>query len=137
MNKIRAIRDARGMSCKQVAAKLGCAEMTVSRYERDEGRVTISILRKLARILDVTVGQLLGESPLDNLTGRAEVVRVDRGVLEAVMDAVDRHLAQEGVKLDTQQRAGLYLRIHDFAKEMPTTPDDQMIAKLVRLALQR
>ncbi len=138
MNRLREIREARGYTCRQIADKLGVAEMSVSRYERDEGRLKVSILRKLARILDATVGQILGETPFDHgLTAKAEGVGIDRQLLESVMDSVDAYLKKEGATLDTHSRAGLYLRIHDFAKDMPTKIDEAMIAKLVTLALRK
>lgn len=138
MNQLRMIREARGLTCKQVADKLDVSEMSVSRYERDENRLKVTILRKLARILDASVSQILGEEPFDpTLTGRAEGAGINRHLLEQVMDSVDRHLAKSGITIDTAERAGLYLRIHDFAKELPGKLDDAMTARLVSLALRR
>lgn len=138
MNNLRLIRETRGMTCKQVADRLGVAEMSVSRYERDENRLKVSILRKLSRILDASVSQILGEVPFEQtLTGRAEVAGIDRVLLEGIMGSVDSILAKEGVKLSEKDRAGLYLRIHDFARDMPTKIDDAMITKLVMLALRK
>jgi len=51
---IRAIRDALGMSARQLANRMGVAQQAVSRIERDElsGSVTIKTMRKAAEALD-------------------------------------------------------------------------------------
>jgi predicted DNA-binding mobile mystery protein A len=51
---IRAIRDALGMTAKQLAGRLGIAQQAVTRIERDElpGSVTIKTMRRVAEGLD-------------------------------------------------------------------------------------
>jgi predicted DNA-binding mobile mystery protein A len=51
---IRAIRDALGMTAKQLAGRLGVAQQAVARIEKDEltGSVTIKTLRRIAESLD-------------------------------------------------------------------------------------
>lgn len=51
---IRAIRDALGMTAKQLAGRLGVAQQAVARIEKDElrGAVTIKTLRRVAECLD-------------------------------------------------------------------------------------
>lgn len=51
---IRAIRDALGMSARQLAGRLGVAQQAVARIERDElsGSVTIRTMRRIAEGLD-------------------------------------------------------------------------------------
>ena len=51
---IRAIRDALGMSARQLAARIGVSQQSVSRIEKDElsGSVTIKTMRKTAEALD-------------------------------------------------------------------------------------
>ena len=51
---IRAIRDALGMSARQLAVRLGVAQQAVARIERDEtaGSVTIKTMRRVAESLD-------------------------------------------------------------------------------------
>ena len=138
MNKIRAIREARGMTCKEVGAKIGATEMSVSRYERDENRLKVAILRKMALALGATVSQLLGEAPFDRtLTARAEGVEIDRDTLERVMGMVDSHLSQKSIELQPEARAGLYLRVHDFARDLPTEIDKAMVDRLVTAMLRK
>jgi len=51
---IRAIRDALGMTAKQLAGRLGIAQQAVARIEKDElsGSVTIKTMRRFAESLD-------------------------------------------------------------------------------------
>lgn len=51
---IRAIRDALGMSARQLAVRIGVSQQSISRIEKDElsGSVTIRTMRKSAEALD-------------------------------------------------------------------------------------
>ncbi len=51
---VRAIRDALGMTAKQLATRLGVAQQAVARIEKDEltGSVTIKTMRRVAECLD-------------------------------------------------------------------------------------
>jgi len=51
---IRAIRNALGMTAKQLAGRLGIAQQAVARIEKDElsGSVTIKTMRRVAECLD-------------------------------------------------------------------------------------
>ena len=77
---IRAIRDALGMTAKQLAARLGVAQQAVARIERDElaGAVTVKTLRRVAESLDcVFVCGFVPRSSLEStLRNQAERVAV-------------------------------------------------------------
>jgi len=51
---IRAIRDALGMTAKQLASRLGVVQQAVARIEKEElaGSVTIKTMRRIAECLD-------------------------------------------------------------------------------------
>lgn len=51
---IRAIRNALGMTARQLASRLGVAQQAVARIEKDEltGSVTIKTMRRIAECLD-------------------------------------------------------------------------------------
>jgi predicted DNA-binding mobile mystery protein A len=51
---IRAIRDALGMTARQLASRLGIAQQAVARIEKDEltGSVTIKTMQRVAECLD-------------------------------------------------------------------------------------
>lgn len=59
---IRALRTARGMTLKDVADKVGTTAVTVSRWEREPQRVTVPVLKNLARVLDVHPSELLASA---------------------------------------------------------------------------
>lgn len=64
---IRAIRDALGMTAKQLAGRLGVAQQSVARIENDElaGAVTIKTMRRVAESLDCVF--VCGFVPRSNL----------------------------------------------------------------------
>lgn len=79
---IRAIRDAIGMSARQLAARIGISQQSVARIEKDElaGSVTIKTMRKVAEGLDcIFVCGFVPRSSLeDALRRQAEKVAASR-----------------------------------------------------------
>jgi transcriptional regulator with XRE-family HTH domain len=65
--KMRECRDAKGISQSELARQLGTNHSIIGKYERDEVKPTIDVVKKIANILDTTVGYLLGESEETNL----------------------------------------------------------------------
>ncbi|MFM7855758.1 MAG: helix-turn-helix domain-containing protein [Flammeovirgaceae bacterium] len=60
--KLRECREAKDISQAELARQLGAHHSIIGRYERDEVKPTIDVVKKMAKILDTTVGYLLGES---------------------------------------------------------------------------
>ena len=60
--KISMLRKDKNMNQGDLAAKLNTSISVISRYERDEMLPSIDVAKKLAGLLDTTVGYLLGES---------------------------------------------------------------------------
>ena len=60
--KLRDSRQAKGISQSELARQLNAHHSIIGRYERDEVKPTIDVLRKLALALETTVGYLLGET---------------------------------------------------------------------------
>lgn len=56
---IRQIREARGLTLREVAQRLATTPATISRWEREPQRVTVPVLRNLARVLDVDPAEFL------------------------------------------------------------------------------
>jgi len=60
--KLRECREGKSLSQNEVAKLLNTNHSIIGKYERDEVKPTIDVVKKLADVLDTTVGFLLGES---------------------------------------------------------------------------
>ncbi|MFN3405842.1 MAG: helix-turn-helix domain-containing protein [Cytophagaceae bacterium] len=65
--KLREAREAQSLSQQELAKKIGSVHTVIGRYERDEMKPSIDVVRALAEALNTTVGYLLGESEDMNL----------------------------------------------------------------------
>ena len=65
--KLRECRESKSLSQSALAKNLGVHHSIIGRYERDEVKPTIDVVKKLADSLDTTVGYLLGESEDKNV----------------------------------------------------------------------
>ena len=60
--KLKDCREAKGFSQAKLAKEAGLHHSIIGRYEREEAKPTIDVVVRLAKILDTTVGYLLGEN---------------------------------------------------------------------------
>jgi len=60
--KLKIARVAKGFSQSQLAKKIDSYHSIIGKYERDEVKPTIDVVKKLADVLDTTAGYLLGET---------------------------------------------------------------------------
>ncbi len=65
--KLRECRENKGLSQNVLAKQLGVHHSIIGRYERDEVKPTIDVVKKLASALGTTVGYLLGETESINI----------------------------------------------------------------------
>lgn len=65
--KIAALRKVKRISQGELAKMLNTSTSVIGRYERDEMTPSIEVAKKLAGILNTTVGYLLGETDQENL----------------------------------------------------------------------
>ena len=56
---IAALRKANGMTQKELADRLSVSDKTVSRWERDDGTLDLSVIPVIAEIFGVTCDELL------------------------------------------------------------------------------
>lgn len=56
------LREVKGFSQAELARQIKSHHSIVGKYERDEVKPTIDVVKKLADVLDTTVGYLLGET---------------------------------------------------------------------------
>jgi transcriptional regulator with XRE-family HTH domain len=60
-------KKAKSLSQKELAKAFNTSHTTIGKYERDEMTPSIEAAKKLAKILDTTVGYLLAESEESNM----------------------------------------------------------------------
>lgn len=60
--KLRECREDKNLSQQDLAKTLKTSHSVIGRYERDEMSPSIEAVKKLAAVLDTTVGYLLGEA---------------------------------------------------------------------------
>lgn len=60
--KLRGRREAKGFSQAELARQIKSHHSIIGKYERDEVKPTIDVVKKLADVLDTTVDFLLGET---------------------------------------------------------------------------
>jgi len=65
--KIAELRKEQKMSQGELAKSLNTSTSVIGRYERDEMTPSIEVAKKIASILNTTVGYLLGETEDDQL----------------------------------------------------------------------
>jgi transcriptional regulator with XRE-family HTH domain len=61
-SKLRECRGEKGFSQTELAKQINTYHSIIGKYERDEVKPTIDVVKRLAKILDTTVGYLLGET---------------------------------------------------------------------------
>lgn len=60
-NKIRLLREQRGLSQDNLALSLGITQPSYARLEKDDDRINITRLIQIASLLKTTVGELIDE----------------------------------------------------------------------------
>jgi transcriptional regulator with XRE-family HTH domain len=69
------LRKEKGWSQTELAKKLNTSVSVISRYERDEMTPSIEAAKKLADLLNSTVGYLLGETDESNIFKDPDMLR--------------------------------------------------------------
>ena len=65
--RLRTCREAKNLSQQDLSAKLKTSYTVIGKYERDEMIPSVEVAKKLAKLLDTTVGYLLGETEEVNI----------------------------------------------------------------------
>ena len=115
---IRSIREALGMSGRQLAERIGVSKQSISRLEQDEisGSITIKTMRNVAEKLDcIFVYGFVPKTSLDDtVRTRAEKISRER------MDRVDRTMSLEKQRIRDENLESLILEdIERIMDEMP------------------
>ena len=61
MSRLKTIRLTKNMSQKELANLMNTTPATISRYEYQDQRLTLPILRKFSQVLNVSIAELVGE----------------------------------------------------------------------------
>jgi len=60
MNRLAEIRRSRNLTQDQLAKKLNTSSVSVGRYEKEDSRLNLPLLRRLAEILDCSISEIAG-----------------------------------------------------------------------------
>ena len=74
-SRLRECRKARGLSQNELAQMLSTNHSVIGKYERDDVKPSIDVVKKLCSILGTTAAFLLGESDTDELFRDPEMLR--------------------------------------------------------------
>lgn len=103
--KLREARETKGYSQKELATKIGSVHTVIGRYERDEMKPSIDVVKRLAEELETTVGYLLGEAKEAQLLKDPamlkrfqEINELDESDKECVFTFLDAFLAKHKMK---------------------------------------
>lgn len=73
--KLKECREAKKMSQSGFAKEIGVHHSIIGKYERDEVKPTIDVIVKIAKILNTTVGYLLGEEQDKNALKDPQMIK--------------------------------------------------------------
>ena len=102
--RVRELRERRGMSRKQVARESGVSERHLAHLEVGEGNISILLLRRIVRVLDVSLADLLARDDGGG-TGRELIGRLlERVPAERRREVVTRLMREFGGEDDARRR---------------------------------
>jgi transcriptional regulator with XRE-family HTH domain len=93
--RIRALREAMGLSLRDLAERSGVSAPMLSQVERQETSPTIAVAAKIAAGLELTLSQLLRLDEGEHVAGSRETAVVLSGTLALVVDG-SRHELRDG-----------------------------------------
>lgn len=140
-NRLKAIREARGLTQAQLGERANTTSQTIGRYEKTDAKLTLPILSELSRILRCTIGQLVGETPFDPEAADDAASPLERTRVVSVIDALDHYIAENNLKPHAGARGDLVVAIYDWSVQEKLSPDQirdlTRISSLLKPALAR
>lgn len=73
--KLRECREAEGFSQRELAKLLNTSYSVIGKYERDEMTPSVEAAKKIAKLINTTVGYLLGETNETNVLKDPDMLR--------------------------------------------------------------
>lgn len=117
-NALKEIREARGLTQKQVAEALNTTEQSISRMERGTQPISLGKARQICQVLGCSVAQLAGEAPFDGsqAVSRAEVpAGVSLDLVRQMVVSLERFLESEGKDMPPEEKASLLVVLLQWA----------------------
>jgi len=65
--KLRDTREAKGFSQAELARQISSHHSIIGKYERDEVKPTVDVIKKLADVVETTISFLMGETDNQNI----------------------------------------------------------------------
>ncbi len=101
-NHIRALRNAKKLTQEQVADQIGISRQKYARIESGVNSITFDILSKVAKVLDVTVGDIT--KVLDETAAVAYRTGEESGSSKKIFDMLDLFYANKSMCARLQRR---------------------------------
>lgn len=76
-NALRLARERRGWTQRQLADALKCRPGSVSRYEREDSRLNLELMRKIAAVLDCSIAEIAGEVEIDRANSIVDIPELE------------------------------------------------------------
>lgn len=119
MNKIKEIRELRGLDRKDLAPKIPITVAMLGCLENGTRSLTEKYINKISEILNCTKSQLLGEQPIEGLEKNKESEKkyvIKEEYISASIDIIDSITdAEELTKEERVEILGkVYKLVHDF-----------------------
>lgn len=101
-SRIKALRSAKNFTQEQIADQIGVSRQKYARIESGANSITLDILSKLAKVLEVTVGDItrvLDETPVVDYRAASE-----NGSSEEIFDMLDLFYANKHLYTKLQRK---------------------------------
>lgn len=98
MNRLKSIRKAKGITQRELAISLGVTDSAVSQWEREDGKIPMGQIQRIANLLDVSTQELIEPEP-----SYASAHRRPDGVLSGISSSSCPFMDLEDGKLDLSQ----------------------------------
>ncbi len=131
MIRLKVARQRANLNQSELAKTVGVSRSTIAMWESGASQPDIEMILQLSHVLDISVGELLGEetdSPLPDPTWINVLGRVAAGIpIEAIEEVIDREQISEAMA-----RNGTYigLQIHGSSMEPRMHEGDVVIVRL-------
>lgn len=137
-NRIRQIREDRGLSQQELADRVGTSNQQISLLERGERQLTANWMERLAKGLDVNPADLMGRAgdiqparkPRSSRAGIVQIPEVDvrAGMGFGAESAVEYEFDTDGDFLETDRIVGAWQLPADYMRsELRVSPDASRI----------